>query len=81
VREGQAPEEVPEVEHSEPVVHLPALLAENFGQSTSHWRRVIDQGGVKAEGRVLTSYDVETASIAGEVIQVGKRQFLRIRAA
>jgi tyrosyl-tRNA synthetase len=81
VREGQAPEEVPEVEHAEPVVHLPALLAENFGQSTSHWRRVIDQGGVKADGRVLSSYDVETASIAGEVIQAGKRQFLRVRAA
>src|ERR1043166_5397456 len=44
VREGQAPEEVPEVEHSEPTVHLPALLAQTFGQSTSHWRRVIDQG-------------------------------------
>jgi tyrosyl-tRNA synthetase len=81
VREGQAPDEVPEVEHSEPVVHLPALLAETFGQSTSHWRRVIDQGGVKANGRVLTSYDVDTASIAGEVIQAGKRQFLRVRAA
>jgi tyrosyl-tRNA synthetase len=81
VREGQAPEQVPEVEHAEPTVHLPALLAQTFGQSTSHWRRVIDQGGVKADGRVLTSYDVETASIAGEVIQAGKRQFLRIRAA
>jgi tyrosyl-tRNA synthetase len=81
VREGQAPEDVPEIEHAEPVVHLPALLAETFGQSTSHWRRVIDQGGVRADGRVLTSYDVETASIAGEVIQAGKRQFLRIRAA
>jgi tyrosyl-tRNA synthetase len=81
VREGQAPEEVPEVEHTEPTVHLPALLAETFGQSTSHWRRVIDQGGVKADGRVLTSYDVDTASIAGEVIQAGKRQFVRIRAA
>jgi tyrosyl-tRNA synthetase len=81
VREGQAPDEVPEVKHSEPVVHLPALLAETFGQSTSHWRRVIDQGGVKANGRVLTSYDVDTASIAGEVIQAGKRQFLRVRAA
>jgi tyrosyl-tRNA synthetase len=81
VREGQAPEEVPEVQHAEPTVHLPALLAQTFGQSTSHWRRVIDQGGVKADGRVITSYDVETASIAGDVIQAGKRQFLRIRAA
>jgi tyrosyl-tRNA synthetase len=81
VREGQAPDEVPEVEHSEATIHLPALLAETFGQSTSHWRRVIDQGGVRADGRVLDSYDVDTASIAGEVIQAGKRQFLRVRAA
>jgi tyrosyl-tRNA synthetase len=81
VREGQAPEDVPEVEHSEAVVHLPALLAEAFGESTSHWRRVIDQGGVRVDGRVLDSYDVETASIAGDVIQAGKRQFLRIRTA
>src|SRR2546430_7403126 len=81
VREGQAPEEVPEVDHAEPVVHLPQLLAERFGQSTSHWRRVIDQGGVRADGRAITSYDVDTESVAGAVIQAGKRQFLRIRAA
>src|SRR5213082_3813934 len=81
VREGQAPEEVPEVDHAEPVVHLPQLLAERFGQSTSHWRRVIDQGGVKANGSAITSYDVDTSSVEGAVIQAGKRQFLRIRAA
>jgi tyrosyl-tRNA synthetase len=81
VREGQAPDEVPEIEHAEPVVHLPQLLAERFGQSTSHWRRVIDQGGVRADGRAITSYDVDTESVAGAVIQAGKRQFLRIRAA
>ncbi|HUK94698.1 MAG TPA: tyrosine--tRNA ligase [Gaiellaceae bacterium] len=81
VREGQAPDAVPEVAHAEPVVHLPALLADTFGQSTSHWRRVIDQGGVKADGRAITSYDVDTASVEGVVIQAGKRQFLRIRAA
>ena len=81
VREGGAPDDVPEVEPAEPVVHLPALLAQTFGRSTSHWRRVIDQGGVKADGRAITSYDVETDSLAGAVIQAGKRQFLRIRAA
>jgi len=81
VREGQAPDGVPEVEHAEPVVHLPALLAQTFGESRGYWRRVIDQGGVKANGQAITSYDVDRASIAGVVIQAGKRQFLRIRAA
>src|SRR6266536_1248578 len=68
VREGQAPGDVPEVEHAEPVVHLPALLAQTFGESTSHWRRVIDQGGVKANGSAITSYDVDTSSVEGAVI-------------
>jgi tyrosyl-tRNA synthetase len=81
VRERQAPNDVQEIERAGAVVHLPALFAETFGQSTSHWRRVIDQGGVKANGRAITSYDVETATVAGAVIQAGKRQFLRIRAA
>src|SRR5207247_6154256 len=36
-REGQAPEDVPEVEHAEPVVHLPALLADTFGESRTDW--------------------------------------------
>ncbi len=81
VREGQAPEDVPEVEHPEAVVHLPALLADTFGESRAHWRRVIDQGGVKANGHAISSYDVEREAIEGVVIQAGKRQFLRIRAA
>src|SRR5438094_277237 len=81
VREGQVPDEVPEIDHAEPVVHLPQLLAERFGQSTSHWRRMIDQGGVKADGHAVTSYDLETKALDGAVIQAGKRQFLRIRAA
>ena len=81
VRQHEAPDDVPEIASEEAVVHLPALLAETFGQSTSHWRRVIDQGGVKANGNAITSYDVERDAVAGAVIQAGKRQFLRIRAA
>ena len=51
VREGQAPEDVPE--HALPAgdpVHLPALLADAFGLSTSEARRLIGQGGVKLDG-------------------------------
>jgi tyrosyl-tRNA synthetase len=81
VREGAAPDDIPEVEHRQPVVHLPQLLAELFGQSSSHWRRVIDQGGVKVDGVPASGYDVETAAVDGSVIQAGKRQFLRIRRA
>jgi tyrosyl-tRNA synthetase len=78
VREHQAPDEVEEVTVSEDPVHLPALLASRLGQSASHWRRVIDQGGVKLDGRPLEGYDLTLADADGAVLQAGKRDFMRL---
>src|SRR5512132_1707259 len=77
VREHQAPEDVPEVRVSEPRIHLPAFLAEQLGDSSSHWRRVIDQGGVKLEGRPVEGYDLDLGE-GGGVLQAGKRHFMRL---
>jgi len=79
VRQGEAPEEVPEVVVDGGSVHLPQLLAEHFGQTTSHWRRVVDQGGVSLDGRKLGAYDVPAGELDGGVLQAGKRRFLRVR--
>ncbi|MET0849248.1 MAG: hypothetical protein ABWY46_23985, partial [Pseudomonas sp.] len=52
VRQGREPEDVPE--HALPAgdpVHLPAVLADAFGLSTTEGRRLIAQGGVKVDGR------------------------------
>ena len=48
----ELPEEVPEVEFAahDGVVHLPALLAQAFGISTSEARRSLAQGGVRLDG-------------------------------
>jgi tyrosyl-tRNA synthetase len=78
VREHQAPDDVPEVRVAEAKIHLPAFLAEELGQSSSHWRRVIDQGGVKIDGRPVEGYDVVLAEADGAVLQAGKRHFLRL---
>ena len=80
VREHRAPEDVLEVDAPEPRLHLPALLARVFGQSSSHWRRVIDQGGVKVDGEALAGYDVDRSTVEGRVIQAGKRNFVRVLA-
>ena len=83
VREREAPEGVPEVEvpGSDPV-HLPALLVELFRiQSTSEARRLIAQGGVKLDGTVVSDLDVPRSVLAGALLQAGKRQFVRFRAA
>ncbi|HXE98732.1 MAG TPA: tyrosine--tRNA ligase [Solirubrobacterales bacterium] len=83
----EVPEEVAEavVEASGPngAVHLPALLAEQFGLSRSEARRLIDQGGVRIGGRVVEAgrLDVPAAEVDGQVLQVGKRRHRRLRVA
>jgi tyrosyl-tRNA synthetase len=81
VREGGAPEEVPEkaLPEGDPV-HLPALLATAFGFSTSEARRLIGQGGVKVGGTVVSELDLPRAQLRGSVVQAGKRRFVRVPA-
>ena len=82
VRRGEAPEEVPE--HALPAgdpIHLPALLADAFGLSTSEARRLIAQGGVKLDGDAMGDLDVPRARLAGAVLQAGKRRFVRLNEA
>ena len=83
MREGQAPDDVPEAElpPGDPV-HLPAVLASAFGISTSEARRLIAQGGVRIDGEpVADELDVPRDRLEGAVVQAGKRRFVRFRAA
>jgi tyrosyl-tRNA synthetase len=79
VRKGQAPEDVPEatLPAGDPV-HLPAILAEQFGLSTSEARRLITQGGVKIDGAAVSELDVSRSMLEGAVVQAGKRRFVRL---
>jgi tyrosyl-tRNA synthetase len=79
VRKGQAPEDVSEVSlPSGDPLHLPALLAEWFGLSTSAARRLIAQGAVRVEGAVVSELDLPRAALAGSLVQAGKRRFVRV---
>ncbi len=84
-REHQAPDEVPEAavgSDGDGQVHLPGVIAQAFGMSRSEARRVIDQGGVALGERQLEpgEHDVEVAAADGQVLRVGKRRFVRLRA-
>jgi tyrosyl-tRNA synthetase len=81
VRRHETPAEVPEATFaaSDGGVYLPAVLQAELGRSASHWRRQIDQGGVKLNGEPVGSYEVDAATLDGAVVQVGKRQFVRFR--
>jgi tyrosyl-tRNA synthetase len=79
VREGRAPEEVPEVSlpDGDPI-HLPALLVELGVPSTSEARRLIAQGGVRVNGEAVADLDLPRATLAGALVQAGKRRYARL---
>jgi tyrosyl-tRNA synthetase len=80
VREGQAPDELPEIPLPEgDPVHLPALLASAFGLTTSEARRLIGQGGLKLDGVAVTELDVPRANLVDKTLQAGKRRFAKLR--
>jgi tyrosyl-tRNA synthetase len=65
------------------VVHLPELIASLFGGSRSEARRKLAQGGVRLDGEPLgaDALDLPVAELDGRVLQLGKRQFRRLRVA
>ena len=79
----EAPEEVEELEVTpgNGGIHLPALLAEGFGLTRSDARRLLSQGGVRIDGEPVApdDLDLEPDRLDGAVLQVGKRQFRRLR--
>ena len=80
VRQGGAPEDVPEVPlpDGDPV-HLPALLVDGLGvASTSEARRLIQQGGVKVNGEPAAGVDLPRDMLVGALLQAGKRRFARL---
>jgi tyrosyl-tRNA synthetase len=82
--ERRPPEDIEEIAVGDDgPVHVPALLADHFGLSRSEGRRLIEQGGVRVGGRVLQAGELDLAAseLDGEIVQVGKRRFARLRVA
>jgi tyrosyl-tRNA synthetase len=79
VREGKAPDELPELRlpDGDPV-HLPGLLAAAFGLTTSEGRRMIGQGGVSVDGEAVAELDLPRKRLENAVLQAGKRRFVRL---
>ena len=81
----EAPEEVEEAVFSgrDGVVHLPEVIAEEFGVSRSEARRLIDQGGVTLGDAPLApgEHDVPSERADGKLLRVGRRRFRRLRSA
>jgi tyrosyl-tRNA synthetase len=82
----EIPEQVPDLSftlNGTSSVHLPALLAQAFGVTSSEARRALGQGGVRLDGEALAPdlLDLAPDAVDGRVLQLGKRRFARIRIA
>lgn len=51
-----------------------AGLVSSFGEA----RRLISQGGVKIDGKVVDNSELEWRPASGQIIQVGKRKFIKL---
>jgi tyrosyl-tRNA synthetase len=78
-RMGGTPEDISEhaLGEDDPVA-MPSLIRSLFGISGSEARRVLEQGGVKIDGVVVTQLEIPRGNLVGTVVQVGKRRFARL---
>ena len=75
---GGVPDEIPEVSLSGAPLGIGALLKQaNLAPSTSEANRLIDGGGVRVEGSVVSDKGLKL-NAGTYVVQVGKRKFARI---
>ena len=70
----------PYIRSDRDVILLPKLIGAGFELSSSEARRLIKQGGVKLDGETVppNSLELPREALAGKVLQVGKRRFLRL---
>ena len=86
-RNKEMPDEIEEVSvelspDPEGLIYVPGVLTElAFASSSGEGRRLIDGGGVKLAGEPLSAgeYNIPAARLDGQVIQVGKRKYARIK--
>ena len=81
-RSKGVPDDIPTVRlESTDAVWLPALLCEaGLTRSNGEARRLIAQGAVKVNGVRVNDETIDHAEVVDQVLQVGKRRFLRIEA-
>lgn len=73
----EIPDEMPEIAFKSGMTLIDALIEGQLVTSKGDARRQIEQGGVKINGEVVKDGNIVVAS--GQVIQKGKRHFVKIR--
>ncbi len=85
-REHELPDQIPDVEIPpelivEGNVYLPKLMnVLGLADSNSHARRLIEQGGVRLDGKPMSgeAFELPVLELRDRVLQVGRRGFVRL---
>jgi tyrosyl-tRNA synthetase len=72
------PDEMEEVQIAQPLNLTDLLIHTQAAKSKNEARRLIDQGGVKLDGEVISGATTLIEVTAPRVLQVGKRKFVRL---
>jgi len=79
-QQREIPDDIEEFTISTNPIWVGKLLVEaGLCPSTSEAKRMVKQGAVKVDGKRIEDEDANLALEDGQVIQVGKRRFVRIR--
>jgi tyrosyl-tRNA synthetase len=82
MHQGEAPSDARALRITTPINIIDLLVAGELVNSRSEGRRLVEQGGVRIEGEVVSALDkiVEPTPGRERTLQAGKRKFLRLRA-
>lgn len=59
-------------------VHLPNVISNAFGVSTTQARRLLKDGAIKIDGEKIHDLTCARMDIEGKVLQSGKRKFVKV---
>lgn len=72
------PTDMPEVALSEATNIVDLLVATKLAASKGEARRLIDGGGVRLAGEKISSYDSLVQPVGEQILQVGRRKFVKL---
>ena len=77
-QERELPAEMPEFALAQPVNVVTLIVQAGLAASKGEARRLVEQRGVKLDGQTVTSIETVVQVAAPQVLQVGKRKFVRL---
>ncbi len=77
-KEKEAPSEMPEIETTSPVLLIDLIVKNKLAPSKSEAKRLMEQGGVKLDDQKLMDWQKKSVLKDNQILQVGKRKFVKI---